>query len=220
MEAFLVQFEKLTRTLGLALRSLWLHKLRAFLSVLGIIIGTAAVISLMAFGEGSMQDALEDIKRAGATNIIVRSIKPSDDSSSARRSMIINFGLTYKDYDNFLMIDSVVRSVPMRIFNQEIRRLHRMHNGRVVGTTARYQDVNQLRLVKGRFLNDADDEEGEGDDTAMRNVCVIGSDVAEALFPMEDSLGQTIVLNRMNFVVVGILAERMPTGSIGGSSAA
>src|SRR5688572_14962797 len=101
MELLLIQLEKTTRTLGLALRSLWLHKLRAFLSVLGIIIGTAAVIALMAFGEGSMQDALDDIKRAGATNIIVRSVKPSDDSSSSRRSWILAFGLTYKDYENF-----------------------------------------------------------------------------------------------------------------------
>ena len=68
--------------LVLAVRSLWLHKLRAFLSVLGIIIGTGAVIALMAFGEGSMQDALEDIKRQGATNIIVRSVKPPDDSAA------------------------------------------------------------------------------------------------------------------------------------------
>ena len=55
------------------MRSLWLHKLRAALSVLGIVIGTSAVIALMAFGKGSMQDALDDIKRQGATNIIVRS---------------------------------------------------------------------------------------------------------------------------------------------------
>ena len=55
--------DKGRRSLVLALRSLYLHKLRAFLSVLGIIIGTLAVISLMGVGEGSMQDALEDIKR-------------------------------------------------------------------------------------------------------------------------------------------------------------
>src|ERR1043166_8065962 len=78
----LLSSDKGRRSLVLALRSLWLHKLRAFLSVLGIIIGTAAVIALMAFGEGSMHDALEDIKRQGATNIIVRSVKPPDDSAS------------------------------------------------------------------------------------------------------------------------------------------
>src|SRR5262245_48421714 len=101
MDYFLIQLEKTTRTLSLALRSLWLHKLRAFLSVLGIIIGTAAVIAMMAFGEGSMQDALEDIKRAGATNIIVRSVKPSDDSTSARRSFVIKYGLTASDHKGF-----------------------------------------------------------------------------------------------------------------------
>src|SRR6478672_8225823 len=81
----LLSSDKGRRSFVLALRSLWLHKLRAFLSVLGIIIGTLAVITLMAFGEGSMQDALEDIRRLGATNVIVRSVKPPDDSSTSRR---------------------------------------------------------------------------------------------------------------------------------------
>ncbi len=220
MDYFLIQLEKTTRTLTLALRSLWLHKLRAFLSVLGIIIGTGAVISLMAFGEGTMHDALEDIKRAGATNIIIRSVKPSDDSSSSRRSMMIKYGLDASDYKGFKMIDSVIRSVPMRIFPQEIRRFHRMHNGRVVGTTQAYQDVNKLNVVRGRFLSDGDEIGDEGDDNDMRNVAVIGSDVAESLFPMEDAVGQSIVLNKNQFVVVGVLGERMATGSIGGSSAA
>src|SRR5436309_5182352 len=125
-------WEKGRRSVVLALRSLWLHKLRAFLSVLGIIIGTAAVIALMAFGEGSMHDALEDIKRQGATNIIIRSVKPPDDSATQRRTRIAMFGLTYTDYDRFLTIGTVTRRVPMRIFPQEIRRLERMHNGRTV----------------------------------------------------------------------------------------
>src|SRR5947199_7346913 len=76
----------------LALRSLWLHKLRAVLSVLGIIIGTAAVIALMAFGKGSMEDALEDIRRQGTTNIIIKSFKPVDETSgSQRRSWVANY---------------------------------------------------------------------------------------------------------------------------------
>src|SRR6266567_144930 len=116
--------DKGRRSFQLALRSLWLHKLRSFLSVLGIIIGTGAVIVLMAFGEGSMQDALEDIKRQGATNVIVQSMKPPDDSSSQRRTMTIAYGLSYADYKQFLLLDTVVSSVPMRMFPQEIRSLH------------------------------------------------------------------------------------------------
>src|SRR5260370_415179 len=68
--------DKGRRTLILALRSLWLHKMRAMLSVLGIIIGTAAVISLMAFREGSIQDALEDSKPLASTNTIAPRVQP------------------------------------------------------------------------------------------------------------------------------------------------
>src|ERR1700690_4538868 len=93
-----VYWMKWRSSLVLALRSLWLHKLRSFLSVLGIIIGTAAVIALMAFGEGSMQDALDDIKRQGATNVIVRSVKPPDEGNSQRRSFIATYGLTMAEY--------------------------------------------------------------------------------------------------------------------------
>src|SRR5205814_7582765 len=93
----LASWDKIKRGFELAVKSLWLHKLRSFLSVLGIIIGTSAVISLMAFGEGSMQDALADIKRQGATNIIVRSVKPPDDSATANRSYVTTYGITQKE---------------------------------------------------------------------------------------------------------------------------
>src|SRR5688572_16789881 len=119
----LMNWDKTRRGFVLAVRGLWLHKLRAFLSVLGIIIGTGAVISLMAFGEGSMQDALDDIKRQGATNIIVRSVKPPDEGNQQRRSMMAIFGLTYDDYERFLTIPDVIRRVPMRVFTNEVRYL-------------------------------------------------------------------------------------------------
>src|SRR5436305_14080713 len=99
----------------LALRSLWLHKLRAVLSVLGIIIGTGAVITLMAFGKGSMEDALEDIRRQGTTNVIVRSIKPME-GAQGKSSWIATFGLTWEDYKRCTTMESVIGNVPMRIF--------------------------------------------------------------------------------------------------------
>src|SRR5437899_11393462 len=88
-------------SLVLAIRSVWLHKLRSILSVLGIIIGTAAVIALMAFGKGSMEDALEDIRRQGTTNVIVSSVKPVDVPSTGRVSWVANYGLTWDDFDRF-----------------------------------------------------------------------------------------------------------------------
>jgi putative ABC transport system permease protein len=206
-------WDKGRRSLVLAARSLWLHKLRSALSVLGIIIGTAAVIALMALGEGSMHDALEDIKRQGATNIIIRSVKPPDDSSTQRRVRILTYGLTYSDFDRFLTIGPVTRRVPMRVFPAEIRRLDHKHLGRIVGTTPDYADVNQLVLAAGRFLT-------EDDDHVMNNIAVLGSEVAEDLFPFEDPLGQSVRLSQHFYRVVGVLKHRTPTGGSGGSQAA
>ena len=204
------------RSFSLALRSLWLHKLRSFLSVLGIIIGTTAVIALMAFGEGSMHDALEDIKRLGATNIIVRSVKPPDDAASSQRRMAV-YGLTWADYERFGTIPTVVRRVPMRIFSQEIQYLERKYTGRVVATIPEYQEVNQLELASGRFLTSDDDHQ-------MLNVCVLGSQVADKLFPFEEAAGKTVKLGNMAgsffYRVVGVIRERMPTGGTGGSQSA
>src|SRR5436305_4986685 len=137
----LLNWDKATRSFVLAVRGLWLHKLRAFLSVLGIVIGTAAVIALMAFGEGSMHDALEAIKRQGATNVIVRSVKPADEGNTSRRSFVAIYGLTTDDYARFLTIPDVIRWVPMRLFKTEARYLGRMGEARLGATTSAYSDV-------------------------------------------------------------------------------
>ena len=226
MKIGLVLWDKSARAFVLALRSLWLHKLRAFLSVLGIIIGTAAVIVLIGFGEGSMRDALDDIARQGATNIIIRSIKPPEDPNSQRRSFVAAYGLNERDYEAFKLIGAadedpwVVAHVPMRVFPFEVRRLQRMRVGRVVATTEEYTKVNQIEMNLGRFLIDSDDFDAPGDDVSMRNVCVLGSDIAEGLFPFENPLGKSVVINRHQYVVVGVVAERIPTGGSGGSQAA
>jgi putative ABC transport system permease protein len=204
---------KFRRNTGLAFRSLWLHKLRTFLSILGIIIGVASVISLLAFGKGSMREALEAIKRQGATNIIARSQKPPDDSSTASRSFVASYGITYRDYEKFQTLTAIGRHVPMRVFPREVRRLERLHNGRVVATTPEYTDVNKLEMAAGRFLI-ADDGR------LFRNVCVLGSATADRLFPYDDPLEQTVVMANHDFQVIGIIKDRMPTGGTGGSQAA
>jgi putative ABC transport system permease protein len=201
------------RTLSLALRSLWLHKIRAMLSVLGIIIGTAAVITLMSFGEGSMQDALDEIKRLGATNIIVRSVKPPDEISTQSRTFVARYGITQEDYDLFDTIPTVRRMVPMRIFPKPVYHDQYMWNSRIVATSPAYREVNLIQVAAGRFLVDKDGEE-------RQNVCVIGSNVAARLFPFGSPLDQTILIDKFNYVVVGVADERMSTGGSGGSQAA
>jgi putative ABC transport system permease protein len=209
----LLSNDKGRRTLVLALRSLWLHKMRAMLSVLGIIIGTSAVISLMAFGEGSMQDALEDIKRLGATNIIVRSVKPPDEISTATRTFVARYGITQEDYDLMATIPTVVRMVPMRVFPKPVYHDQFMWNSRIVATTPEYKEVNKLVEAAGRFLV-------EGDSDSRQNYCVLGSNVAARLFPYGSPIDETILIDKTSYLVVGVVSERMPTGGSGGSLAA
>jgi putative ABC transport system permease protein len=209
----LLSSEKGRRSFVLALRSLWLHKLRSSLSVLGIIIGTGAVVTLMAFGEGSMQDALDEIRRLGATNIIVRSVKPPDDSSTQQRGRAAIYGLTYDDYDRFETIGTITRLVPMRIFTQEIRNRQYFLTGRAVATVPEYAVINTLELASGRFLTDDDNHQ-------MLNVAVMASNTADRLFPFGDPVGQSVRLGKHLYRIVGVLKERMPTGGSGGSQAA
>jgi ABC-type lipoprotein export system ATPase subunit/ABC-type lipoprotein release transport system permease subunit len=203
----------------LALRSLWLHKLRSMLSVLGIIIGTASVIALMAFGRGSMEDALEDIRRQGTTNVIVRSVKPVDAPASARPTWVVNYGLTWEDFDSFGLIDTIVGMVPMRIFPQEIRHRDRRTSVRVVATTETYARLNRVAMAAGRFLRDGEDQTDEGDAQRLRNVVVLGSDVARELFPFEDAVGQAVVINKAEYVVVGVIQDRLPRATSGAQQA-
>src|SRR5437870_13547072 len=88
----------LVETFLLGLKNLRLHKLRSLLTALGIILGVAAVITMVAIGEGTKQAALEQLKQLGATNILVRSVKPpesNDASSKAQR--VLDYGLERTD---------------------------------------------------------------------------------------------------------------------------
>jgi putative ABC transport system permease protein len=218
-----VTWSKYRSGLVLALRSLWLHKLRSFLSVSGIIIGTGAVIVLMALGKGSMEDAMEDIRQQGTTNIIVRSVKPMEEAQTGRSSWVAHYGLTWDDYKRCRMLETVVGDVPMRIFPQDVRHVDRVvKNARVVATTEAYGKINRFehKMAAGRFLVDGEDQHDEGDAQRFRNVIVLGSRVAEELFPFEQPIGQSVVLNKEQWVVVGVVKERTARSNSGGTQSA
>jgi putative ABC transport system permease protein len=205
------------RSLKLGLKSLLLHKLRSGLTVLGIVFGVAAVISMLAVGEGSSRDQQERLQALGAVNLIYRSVKPSEESQASTGArpgrMILNYGLKYEDYDRLLeTVPTITKALPIREIKKEVRRLNRAIEGRIVGTTHLYADFNRLRIDKGRFLSQADNEHFE-------NYVVIGAQVAAKLFPYEDPLGDSIKLGSDYYTVVGVTAPRSATVAIGGFAA-
>ncbi len=93
---------RIWRGLKLGMKSLLLHKLRSGLTVLGIVFGVAAVISMLAVGEGSSRDAQVRIQQLGATNIMIISVKPSEETQAqgGRPARVLNYGLKYDDFEH------------------------------------------------------------------------------------------------------------------------
>jgi putative ABC transport system permease protein len=206
----------LVLTVWLGFKSLLLHKLRSFLTMLGILIGVMSVVWLLAMGEGVSDKVQEQIRELGATNIMVRSVKPPSDPNDASMagSFYAEYGVKRADYQRIKStIPSIIRSLPIREFPKEFRYLHRSVNGRLVGCTPEYFDVNHLRIADGRFLNHSDCEQ-------RTNYCVIAHGAAEALFPYEDLVGKSIQIDSDFYVIVGRTADRTPSAAIGGSLAA
>ena len=75
-------------TIKVAAKNLLLHKLRSLLALLGVILGVGSVIAMLAVGEGSKEDALERIRRLGASNVIIRSVTPMNDGGDARLDVV------------------------------------------------------------------------------------------------------------------------------------
>ena len=200
------------RTFQLGLKSLLLHPMRSLLTVLGIFIGVASVIWLLAIGEGISQEAQRQIEGLGADNIIIRSIKPPAEAT-AGFSGPVPYGLKRDEFDRLVKtIPTVKSALPIR----EVRRTFsfdgRDVDGRLVGCTPEYFDVTRLELDRGRLLTEADMD-------GSHNYCVISSGIAEGLFPYQDPIGRRVYLSESKdfYEVVGVLKYRTPTAAIGGS---
>ena len=100
-------------TVRLGIKSLMLHKLRSLLTMLGIIFGVCSVIAMLAIGEGASYEAQQAIKKLGSQNIIIRSIKPPQDTKAAgaSRGSAVEYGLTY---DDGARIQSTIRGICAR----------------------------------------------------------------------------------------------------------
>ena len=200
------------RTFQLGMKSLLLHPMRSLLTVLGIFIGVASVIWLLAIGEGISQEAQRQIEGLGADNIIIRSIKPPSEAL-AGYSGPVPYGLTRDDFEMLVStIPTIASALPIR----EIRRTFsfdgRNEDGRLVGCTPEYFEVMRLTLDRGRLLTEADVD-------GSHNYCILSSGIAERLFPYEEPIGHRVFLSETKdyYEVIGILLYRTPTAAIGGS---
>jgi putative ABC transport system permease protein len=192
---------RLTLPLGELLRvsgsALARQKLGTALSVLGVVIGVAAVVAMWSVSEGARRQALTEVGRLGLGNILIRSQQLPPDSGQPAAN-----GLTIADGERLARLVPQSESVALVIQRfLPISGPAASRPAAVTGVTADYQSIVPLALRAGRLL-------GPFDDRTAR--CLVGWRLAEALFGGADPIGRSLQVDRRWLAVVGVIADRVP----------
>ena len=184
--------------------------MRSALTVLGIFIGIASVIWLLAIGEGISQKVQKQIEELGTNNIILRSVKPVSDAATESSSMAI-YGVTRTDFET---LTSTVKTIDAALRIRDARRElyfgEKDRNVHFIGCTPEYDDVMKLQLHEGRFIEHRDIEQDD-------NVCVLSYELAKALKPLDSALGIVILIRTTPYKVVGVMKRRGMMAAVGSS---
>jgi putative ABC transport system permease protein len=185
-----------------ALSSIGTNKLRAGLTLLGIVIGVASVISLMAIGRGAQQAITANIEALGTNLLFVRPGASSQGGVGGRLGSAATLTLD----DAYALVDPLF-APSVAAVAPELRSSAQVVAGRentftqVVGVTPEYQSVRNFPLASGQFIT-------AGQVQNASEVVILGSRVSETLFGFRDPVNQTLRVNGRRFTVIGVLESR------------
>lgn len=189
------------RYLMLARRTLLEHKLRSFLTILGIIFGVAAVIAMTAIGEGGKQEALAQIQQMGINNIFFNDLREAR-RSAAEKGRYAGSGLERLDMEYLLKtVPALNQAAAVQEKELFVQTDSYKSKRRIRGVDAAYFDILGLVAEEGRVISSLDLQESP-------RVCVLGRDAEQELFERQISLGAFVRINDQNFRVIGRLADR------------
>ncbi len=200
---------KLLMVLRVALRALTRHKSRSFLTMLGVVIGVAAVISLVAAGEGAQAQVVSQFESLGSNLLTV---SPFTSFSFSRRGLQTSTTeLTMADVEAIeALATSVALVAPSYSGNGTMTHEGETTSASITGVTTDYAAVNNWDLARGRFITAEDNE-------TLAMVVVLGPSLVEDLFGSElaNPIGETVRINRQNYRVVGVLESKGTSGMLG-----
>jgi putative ABC transport system permease protein len=188
----------------LGARDLGRYKLRSGLTMLGMVFGVAAVISMLAIGEGSRRQALAQIEKLGIRNIALSSRKPPEDTkaSADQTSFVSEYGLKFADAKLIKeVVPNISSVVCARDVRQDVAYGRRVMTTRVLGVEAGQAEVMNFFPMQGRFIMPLDIK-------FATSVAVITQGVRRELFPLEDPMGKWIKIGTEIFQIVGIMEPR------------
>lgn len=193
---------KQSENIRLGLNGLLTHKLRSFLTMLGIIFGVGAVVAMQSIGAGAKKEMLEAIKTLGVNNIIIRWNETKDNELSDAitanpRQLNIR---DVRALEEIIPAENITVVVPVRYDEMTIR-IPKEVEINLVGTTPEYRDLHQFPLISGRFLIPSDLEE-------KTSVGVLTRSLKRELFPLRPGVGNRVKIGDQWITIVGIVESR------------
>lgn len=183
----------------MAWASLIANKLRSLLTMLGIIIGVAAVIALVSIGNGVKQDIEDSISSLGSNLLVVLPGAPR--TPGARSSQGSMKSLKIFDYEAIAKLEGVKAASPMTNGSYVVIYQNKNWTTSVAGVNSNFQDVNNWTMTSGRFFSDKNVQNRE-------RVAVVGQTVVKNLFTDEDPVGKEIRVKNIPFRVIGVLKSK------------
>lgn len=200
--------ERLLANFSIALEAVIANRLRSFLTALGIIFGVAAVIAMMAIGNGAQQEILEQIKLVGVNNIVIEPISEQFEEDLGEESDLGKEKRKFSPGLRLIDIKAIQENIPgiAKISPEIVLETNIVYGGvrrsaKLVGITPAYFDVLDFKLGEGRLFSEANEIKGDP-------VCVIGKGVQRKFFPKENPIGRKIKSGNQWLEIVGIMEER------------
>ena len=201
--------ERVLANLYIAIEAVIANKMRSILTALGIIFGVAAVIAMLAIGNGAQEEILEQIKLVGVNNIVIEPIieqreeNLSESNASGKEKKKFSPGLTLKDVSAIAeVVPSIERLSPEIVLETYIIKNGIRRSAKLVGVEPNYFELTSFQLARGKMFNEQQLIKGSP-------VCIIGKAIQTKFFPAENPIGKSIKCGPNWLTVIGVLEERI-----------
>lgn len=201
--------ERLIANIYIALEAVFANKVRSILTALGIIFGVAAVIAMLAIGNGAQQEILEQIKLVGVNNIVITPVVEQKEEqveetvATPIEKKKFSPGLTLRDVEGIkAVVPGIERISPEILIETYIIKSGIRRSAKLVGVEPAYFKVANFELYKGKMFNQEQLKRGDA-------VCIIGKGIKSKFFPTEDPIGKSIKCGTQWLQIIGVLEERL-----------
>ncbi len=193
----------------IAMESIMANKLKSMLTALGIIFGVAAVISMLAIGNGAQKEILDQIKLVGVNNILITPIVTpteeengdSEESGEDKQKAKFSPGLTLADAEAIKDFLPTIKMISPEIaLNSYVLQSGKREEAKLLGVSKEYFEIYNLSLEDGTFFNEEQEENGIP-------VCVIGANIASKFFPRQNPINKYIKFDQIWLKVIGVLVK-------------